>query len=153
MAKHNIIITRLWQTDNSTASSYEITGSSIKGYFLERPGPDTRESMQRKRILEGNYSLKWHNSHIPTVRPYNPVPLLFNAIVPESRRILIHNGNYPRDTDGCLLIGASRGVDFVGSSVRKLIELKNFITSKGINNFSVTIKSCYSAACHNQEGL
>ncbi|QHA86090.1 hypothetical protein [Serratia rhizosphaerae] len=60
---------------------------------------------------------------------------------------------YQSDTDGCLLIGSSRGVDFVGNSVKKLKELKNFITSKGINNFSVTIKSCYSAACHIQEGL
>ncbi|CAE1143898.1 DUF5675 family protein [Serratia sp. Tan611] len=152
MAKHTIIITRTWQTDNSTISNYEITGSSIKGYFLERPGPDTQESYQRKRIPEGNYSIKWHYSSIPTVSPYNPVPLLFNATAPESRNILIHNGNFPRDTDGCLLIGSSRGVDFVGNSVKKLKELQNFITSKGISNFSLTIKSCYSG-CTTSEGL
>lgn len=50
MAKHNIIITRLWQTDNSTVSKYEITGSSIKGYFLERPGPDTQTPTNGKEF-------------------------------------------------------------------------------------------------------
>ncbi len=39
-----ISITRRWQTDSSTISTYDISNSSIKGYILERPGPDTTTS-------------------------------------------------------------------------------------------------------------
>lgn len=36
----------------------------------------------------------------------NVAPLcLFNEIVPESRRILIHWGNFEKDTEGCILLG------------------------------------------------
>jgi len=143
MANYLISIKRLWQTDSSTISTYDISGSTISGYILERPGPDTRESGLRKRIPEGSYRLQWHNSNIPTVQSHNPVPLLYNSSVPVSRYILIHNGNYPDNTDGCLLIGASKGDNFVGNSVTKLNELKDFLTQEGIENFTVTITSCY----------
>ncbi|EIE3256421.1 hypothetical protein LDH75_003904 [Escherichia coli] len=143
MANHVILIKRLWQSDNSTISTYTVSGSTIKGYILERPGPDTTTSGLRKRIPEGNYKIKWHNSNIASVKSHNPVPLLYNASVPQSRYILIHNGNYPRNTDGCLLIGSTRGNDFVGGSVAKLKELKEFITKEGIENFTVSITSCY----------
>ncbi|EPR9025269.1 DUF5675 family protein [Cronobacter dublinensis] len=143
MAKHVISIKRLWQSDNSTISTYEVSGSTIKGYILERPGPDTTASGQIKRIPEESYKIKWHSSNIASVKSNNPVPLLYNASVPQSRYILIHNGNYPRNTDGCLLIGSTKGKDFVGGSVAKLKELKEFITQEGIENFTVSITSCY----------
>ncbi len=143
MAKHVISIKRLWQSDKSTISTFTVSGSTIKGYILERPGPDTTTSGLRKRIPEGNYKIKWHSSNINSVKSYNPVPLLYNAAVPQSRYILIHNGNYPRNTDGCLLIGSTRGQDFVGGSAAKLKELKEFLTQEGIENFTVTVTSCY----------
>ncbi|GAA3601414.1 hypothetical protein GCM10023078_31150 [Gibbsiella greigii] len=143
MANNLISIKRLWQTDNSTISTYDISGSKISGYILERPGPDTTISGLRKRIPEGSYKIKWHNSNIPSVKPYNPVPLLYNANVPQSRYILIHNGNYPRNTDGCLLIGSTKGNDFVSGSVAKLKELKGYITQEGIESFTISITSCY----------
>ncbi|SCC17578.1 hypothetical protein GA0061071_107170 [Kosakonia oryzendophytica] len=151
MANYLISVKRLWETNNSTISTYEISGSTIKGYFLERPGPDTTVSGQLKRIPEGSYRLKWHNSNISSVQAHNPVPLLYNADVPQSRYILIHNGNYPYNTEGCLLIGGSKGTDFVGGSVPKLTELKTFLTEHGIENFTLMITSCY-VTCNNQNG-
>ena len=38
MANRVIYIKRMWQTENSTISTFEVSGSNIKGYFLERPG-------------------------------------------------------------------------------------------------------------------
>ncbi|EPN1931737.1 DUF5675 family protein [Cronobacter dublinensis] len=79
MAKHVISIKRLWQSDNSTISTYEVSGSTIKEYILERPGPDTTVSGQIKRIPEESYKIKWHSSNIASVKSHNPVPLLYNA--------------------------------------------------------------------------
>ncbi|WP_413495861.1 DUF5675 family protein [Morganella psychrotolerans] len=144
MSKHVLSIVRETQSNNATISSFAISGSSVRGYILERPGPDTSESMRRKRIPEGRYFLKWHNSTLPGVKKYNPVPLLFSSSVSPNRGILIHNGNYPANTDGCLLVGASRGIDFVGNSVVKLKEIKTFLDKAGIQNVTVNIRSFYT---------
>lgn len=115
-----IEIVRKWQNNTATIAELSANGDALKGYVLERPGPDTTQSGLRLRILEGTYRLKWHNSNIPSVKPYNPVPLLYNNTVSEGRYILIHNGNYPHNTDGCLLVGESKGTNAVNSSVSML---------------------------------
>lgn len=144
MTNHTLRIIRKWHTGHSTISEYRVDGSDIHGYILERPGPDTATPNQRLRIPEGGYQLSWHHSSLPGVAPHNPVPLLSNAIVPASRCILIHNGNHPRNTDGCLLVGKSRGTDFVSNSVTALRELKAFLDNAGIDSVSVIISSSYA---------
>lgn len=144
MTNRIIYIKRMLQSENSTISKYYIPGTNISGFMLERPGPDTTEANLRKRIPEGHYHMKWHYSHIPSVKPYNPVPLIYNHHVSMTRHILIHNGNYPRNTDGCLLIGGTKGIDFVGGSVNKLKELNFFLQKEGIDTFKISISSCYT---------
>lgn len=142
-----IEIVRRWETDNSTVSEFTIHDArddeAASGYFLERPGPDTTESGQRKRIPEGDYQLRWHTTSLQSVKKFNPVPLLYNDEVPESRHILIHNGNYPRDTDGCLLVGSSRKTDFVGSSQPHYRKLLRYLRRVGIDNVTLRITSDY----------
>jgi hypothetical protein len=140
----HIQIVRKWQTDNSTISELITNGGLIRGFVLERPGPDTTESGLRLRIPEGTYQLKWHNSSLPKVRGHNPVPLLFNNVVPASRYILIHNGNFPHNTDGCLLVGKTRGTDLVNNSVEMLNELKKFLNECSIETIQLTISSDYT---------
>jgi len=138
-----ILVKRIQQTQNSTISRYSIPGTKISGYMLERPGPDTTTPNQRLRIPEGVYNLKWHQTAKGSIKAYSPVPLLYNSAVPVTRYVLIHNGNKPQHTDGCLLIGSSKAVDFVGGSVGKLKELKLFLQKNGIENFKVIISSQY----------
>lgn len=139
-----ILVKRTWQTPMSTISRYSILGTDIHGYILERPGPDTIIPNKRLRIPEGIYNLKWHATHKGSISQYSPLPLLYNSNVPVTRSILIHNGNKPQNTDGCLLIGSSRAVDFVSGSIPKLKELKVFLQQHGIENFQVVISSEYA---------
>lgn len=144
MSNHVIFVKRIWQTTKSTISTYEISGTEIRGYILERPGPDTTTPNQNKRVPEGSYRMKWHVTHNAGVRKHNPVPLLYSAEVSQSRGILIHNGNLPSHSEGCLLIGKTKGIDFIGGSVPKLDELKKFLEKEGIQNVIVHISSCYT---------
>lgn len=143
-----ITVTRKWQSDNATISHFIIPGAVEgelrEGYFLERPGPDTSEPDLRLRIPEGVYQLQWQSrTSLPGVRPHLPVPWLFNDKVPVNRFIYIHNGNYPANTDGCLLIGHSRAEDFVGRSVDALRGFKKFLDRVGIDKVRLKITSDY----------
>lgn len=141
-----IYIKRKWETENSTVSELSISdfmpGEISHGFILERPGPDTTTSGLRKRIPTGDYRLKWqHNTNLNGVRPYLPVPWIYNCSVPDSRYIYIHNGNYPHNTDGCLLIGTNKGPDMVGSSVHALARLKRYLERVEIENVTLRITS------------
>lgn len=141
-----IRITRKWETVNSTISEFHISDCMpdeiSHGFFLERPGPDTRMSGLRKRIPTGNYHLKWQDrTNLNGVLPHLPVPWLYGSNVADTRYIYIHNGNYPSNTDGCLLIGTSRGPDMVGSSVAALTRLKRYLERVGIENVTLCIAS------------
>lgn len=138
---YTIFIQRKWQTPSSTVSEFAISGTDIKGFFLECPGPDTVMLNLKKRIPEGSYSLIWHNSG--RFKKHSPTPLLFNAQVPSNRLILIHPGNKPQDTEGCLLPGTNRNINEVTKSVVLYDKLKNLMIEKGIHNFKVFIRSCY----------
>lgn len=148
--EHLIRVQRRWQTERSTVSEFSIPdaratdGEIAKGFILERPGPDTKASGKRLRIPEGTYRMMWQNrTSLSGIRNHLPVPWLHNGDVSKERYIYIHNGNYPRNTDGCLLVGLSRGKDFVGPSVVALRRLKIYLKRVGIENVRLEITSDY----------
>ena len=100
-----LFIRRFKNVDDGTLGEFLLLDSSenvlLNGYTLEPSGPDTTTPNQDKRIPQGEYSLSWHNS--PTFS--KKLPLLHNEVVPKERCILIHAGNYPKDTLGCVLVG------------------------------------------------
>lgn len=61
-------------------------------------------------IPRGTYKIELRFSpHFNTVTPH-----VLN--VPNYEFVLIHWGNYAKDTDGCVLVGQTKGHDFIGSS-------------------------------------
>ena len=69
-------------------------------FSLEPAGPDTIESGRDRRIPEGVYRLsRWVSKKYPQSL------LVHNEVVPKERAILIHNGNTPNHTLGCILLG------------------------------------------------
>ncbi|GAB2588321.1 DUF5675 family protein [Nitrincola alkalisediminis] len=147
---HLILITRKWETEKSTISEFHIpdalpnAGEIQHGYFLELEGPDTLERNQRKRIVEGIFRLKWQTTTgNRSLRGDLPLPWLYNSDVPADRRIYIHVGNKPENSDGCLLIGSDRKTDEVTNSRNSLNRLKKFLNRVGIENVKIRITSEY----------
>tara|TARA_R110001583_G_scaffold153603_5_gene305323 strand:+ start:71 stop:922 length:852 start_codon:yes stop_codon:yes gene_type:complete len=120
------------QTSNSTTGTF--TFAELTGFTLERPGPDTTTPNMRLRIPAGTYNVYLHYGSA-----YKNVLKLSNKQVSASRSILIHNGNYPKNTDGCILVGSSRRTDFVGGSVKKLNEIRAVFSDLEVGNIKVRI--------------
>ena len=96
------------------AFSSKSTGSRIsldgvhECFGLEPPVLDG--DVKPRAIPDGTYrvTIRWSQKHkrdVPHVED-----------VPGFEEIEIHIGNFPNDTKGCLLVGESRGEDFVGNS-------------------------------------
>lgn len=102
-----ITVQRQKGTPLSTPGLIDVDGV-WEGYTLE-PRMD-RSQGKPYAIPAGTYKLALEFSpHFQTITPHV-------LDVPGFEYIEIHWGNYPKDTEGCLLIGMTRGQDFVGNS-------------------------------------
>jgi len=131
----NINIFRFTETDKSTISVFNIPGTDIKGYFLEPAGPSTTQSGKDKRIPEGKYNLENFSS-----QKHPGVFRIYNDKVSKDRCILIHIGNNPDDTEGCLLPGCEFETNYVGkTSTKKFNDIKSFIENQKVENVKLNI--------------
>ena len=108
-------IIRFKEVDDMTLGRFILRDGEkevLKGYTCEPAGPDTTQSGMDRRIPQGRYQIAWHDSPKFRVR----LLLLWNELVPKSRRILIHAGNTGRNTEGCVLLGTSLGARGVKDS-------------------------------------
>lgn len=105
-----LTVTRRWFTDKSTIGTLSIDNVQFC-YTLEdvvrAPGV---KIPGETAIPEGTYqlSLRWSNKHgcnVPHVED-----------VPNFAEIEVHWGNKAVDTEGCLLVGKTHGVDFISTS-------------------------------------
>lgn len=110
-----LILKRIEFTDKSTIGEI-----SLKNEFRYHTLEDT---CRRKKIPKitaistGRYEVIISHSN----RFKKRLPLLLN--VPNFRGIRIHSGNKPEQTEGCILVGMTKGVDFVGNSRVAMDEL------------------------------
>lgn len=72
-------------------------------------------------IPSGTYKLSWYNS------PRFKKELLLFHNVKNYDGVLIHAGNTKIDTHGCILVGLTRDIDTIGSSVKALTKLHALI--------------------------
>ena len=130
-----IRVIRKWQTSLSTISEFSIDNSDISGFILEEKGPSTTLSGLQRRVPAGNYNIDWHNSP----RFGKRLPRISNNDVPKTRQILIHSGNYPSDTEGCLLPGTTKGKNLVNSSAAKTREIINHLLKCDLSSSTLII--------------
>lgn len=132
-------------------------------YTLENIGASTSEKLKDKRILPEEYYLRWTSSsrnkallgysywklenHKAKIKDgtqgrYLAVWVMSDKIKEHnSRRILIHIGNYPQDTAGCILCGYrvnSKG--YIENSTDCVNALFHIFEEYEINNFKLVIK-------------
>jgi len=98
-------------------------GTSFLCYSLELPWGDGANVHKVNCILPGTY---------PVILDYSPhfaqnMPHILN--VPDRNEIRIHVGNYPKDTEGCVLLGLSKGQDFIGQSVNAFANFISILTN------------------------
>lgn len=105
----DLTLNRMIFTDKSTIGELWLDGKFFC-YTLEptsRSGPKvpahTAVPAKRYRIAL-QYSNKFGKK----------MPFLMD--VPDFEGIMIHPGNFPNDTEGCILTGDTRGIDYVGES-------------------------------------
>jgi len=132
-----VVMDRVEESEDTTTSEITTTGDKpVEGYALEPGGPSTEEANQDKRIPEGVYDLDDYSS-----KKYPDNFILSNDKVSKDRKILIHKGNYGSNTEGCIMPGCTKGTNSVGSSKKKMGELRTFIKSKGAKNVKLIINN------------
>ena len=103
-----IKVKRLHRSDKSTIGELYINGK-FECYTLEDVERDVKID-GKTAIPKGTYKVIINQSN----RFKRLLPLLLD--VPNYAGVRIHSGNVATQTDGCLLVGKTRSLDFVGSS-------------------------------------
>lgn len=109
-----IAVERRWLTPESTIGEMYIDGEFFC-FTLEPPVMPV--PVKPRAIPEGTYRLTLRESD----KFKRILPHVEN--VPDFIGIMIHNGNVPADTEGCCLVGNSRGTNFIGNSKVTLLRL------------------------------
>lgn len=115
---------RFIRTDESTIGKLYIDGV-FECYILELPWKDNQNSISC--IPTGFYHWKKRNE------PYSKYPYEHIHITNVVNRsfILVHIGNYPKDTLGCLLPGELYGQDAVWNSEKAFNKLMSKVSNDG----------------------
>jgi hypothetical protein len=115
-----ITTTHVTHDDYATVSSFNINRGTFSGYFLERSEGTTaqeRTAGSYKRIPEGDYEMCYTYKQCRSattrsnadneswIKTYGETDNTGATITREY--VLIHTGNYPWNSAGCLLIGSS----------------------------------------------
>ena len=101
-------VKRLEFSDDSTIGELSVDGQ-FECYTLEDKVRPVK-IMGKTAIPAGRYEVVINFSQ----RFQKPLPLLLN--VPNFEGVRIHPGNVSANTEGCILVGDTKGVDFIGNS-------------------------------------
>jgi len=124
-----IEVKRLHRTENSTIGELTIDGK-FECYTLEDKERDVKIKGETA-ISKGTYKVIINQSN----RFKKLLPLLIN--VPNFEGVRIHPGNSNHDTEGCILVGMNRSVDYITKSRKAFDSL--FKKMQGAKNITITI--------------
>ncbi|WP_304419608.1 DUF5675 family protein, partial [uncultured Helicobacter sp.] len=92
----------------------------------------------------GLYYRKVQTPNGEQTHPYIAILLTCDKELPSfrNRSILIHIGNYPQDTEGCILLGKSKNdsTGTIGGSTQAILEFFNLCKKIGLENCELEAK-------------
>lgn len=105
----DLYLRRIIFTNKSTIGDLYI-GENYECHTLEDTCRYHEKITGKTAIPEGRYEIiiNWSN------RFKREMPLLLN--VPDFSGVRIHQGNIDKNTDGCILVGRTQSVNFIGES-------------------------------------
>ena len=122
--KASILIIRDEFTDKSVLGKLYLNGE-FYGHTLELTWKDNQKSVSC--IPKGVYEARKRGGDESGKYKYQHIEILD---VPDRSLILIHVGNFPKNTKGCVLLGTTRAFNFVGDSrkafYKLMYDLQNF---------------------------
>jgi len=127
---------RRWYSEQSTIGV--LRAGEFQCFTLEDPVRHGRKIPGRTAIPAGRYKVAYTWSN----RFRRMLPLLVD--VPGFAGIRIHPGNTAADTSGCILVGRSRGPDWIGGSRAAYRDLEPLIMD--------SVPDCWIVIADHQEG-
>ena len=131
----NLLLIRDTFTEESTIGELFINGERICD-TLERPYFNNQRNISC--IPEGIYPVRLRLARESASRDY--LHLLVQD-VPDRDFILVHRGNFPSQTQGCVLVGLGTQQDVVNNSVLAMDLLIKEIINLGGENINLIIKN------------
>ena len=135
LSKINLLIIRDTFTDKSTIGTLYINGEKFCD-TLENPYLNNQRNISC--IPEGQYKVRLRLPRESATRDY--LHLLVQD-VPNRDWILFHRGNYPSQTQGCILVGSGRKQDIVENSRLAMDLVIKEIINLGGENINLIIKN------------
>ena len=114
--KANLLLIRDTFTDKSTLGKLYLIGE-FYGHTLELAWKDNQK--RASCIPKGVYEVKKRHTEKSKYK-YEHLHILD---VPDRELILMHIGNYPKNSKGCILVGNTRALNFVGESRKAFYKL------------------------------
>lgn len=114
--KANLLLIRDTFTDKSTVGKLYLNGE-FYGHTLELGWKDNKKRVSC--IPKGVYEVKKRHTEESKYK-YEHLHILD---VENRELILLHIGNYPKNSKGCILIGNTRALNFVGESRKAFYKL------------------------------
>ena len=114
--KANLLLIRDTFTDKSTLGKLYFDGE-FYGHTLELPWKDNEKRVSC--IPKGVYEVKKRHTEESKYK-YEHLHILD---VEDRELILMHIGNYPKNSKGCILLGNTRALNFVGESRKAFYKL------------------------------
>lgn len=130
-------VVRKRQTDKSTTGRFIAYGANGKVMLqlttLENPWLNNKRNLSC--IPAGEYRLEkrtnseWNPKH---KRKFGMNYIVGIEGVPNREGVIVHEGNYPEDTKGCILLGTTVREDFVGSSKNAVEKFYKLCSNYGV---------------------